>query len=281
MLLRGEGNSAAIVQEKRGAGRVAAFPFASLPGFLNSGAFSPLLSAALSLPLLQSPGFPLTRAGWGGCRAGTAPALGARGCLSERTHGSHPGQSTRTYGGAAVPEVSWAQPPGTAPRARDAAPAARAQRASSSPGKGCLCPEHRPRCPPVSGGAISIPAAQHTALSMGTTEGTAQDFPVLPRLSCKGAPSSRGKTSAEPPRCRCHTASQSATLASSHQDRLPWKPVCLSDAHGTNPSPAVPSNQEASGRFRGDVLASPSRGRAEGHTGSENLGCFLTDCETQ
>lgn len=39
MLLRGEGNAADIVQEQRGAGRAAAFPFASLPGFIVSHLF--------------------------------------------------------------------------------------------------------------------------------------------------------------------------------------------------------------------------------------------------
>lgn len=61
MLLRGEGNAAGIVQEQRGAGPVAAFPFASLPGFLDYGGFSPPLSPNLSLTLLQTRGSPLTR----------------------------------------------------------------------------------------------------------------------------------------------------------------------------------------------------------------------------
>lgn len=86
---------------------------------------------------------------------------------------------------------------------------------------------------------------------------------VLPGLSCKEFPAAKVNPQHSCPRCRCHSPPQSVTVTSSNQDRLPWKPVCLSDAHGTNPSPAIPSNQEASGCLHGDVLASPSHGQAE------------------
>lgn len=83
VLLRGEGDAADIGQEQRGAGRVAAFLFASLPSFLNSGGFSPPLCPALSLTLLQSP---VTRAVCGDANQGQHlaqgwAALGAWGCL--------------------------------------------------------------------------------------------------------------------------------------------------------------------------------------------------------
>lgn len=118
VLLRGEGDAADIGQEQRGAGRVAAFLFASLPGFLNSGGFSPPLCPALSLTLLPSP---VTRAVCVGMQtrgrtlAQGWAALGAWGCLSEQTHRSHPGQNTGTCRGVAVPGVCWGLPTGAAP----------------------------------------------------------------------------------------------------------------------------------------------------------------------
>lgn len=73
----GEGIAAETAGERGGAGRVAAFLFASLLGSLNSGCFSPLLPPARSLPVLQSAGSPLTRAACGDAKQGQHRVPGA------------------------------------------------------------------------------------------------------------------------------------------------------------------------------------------------------------
>lgn len=185
--LWGEGNAAGIAQEQRGAGRVAAFLFASLPTFLNSGAFlhrslwcCPILCCSPQGPLVWGAnlGQPLAP-GWA--------VLGAWGSLSGQTH---PGQNTGTCRGDSAQ--------------------------GQLPMPGMLLPEHS--------ASITIPSTKvfvpwghlaedrqccpHASSLAHTTKlGQCRGDPakvsrVLPGLSCDEFQQQR-QNSAQPPRCQC------------------------------------------------------------------------------
>lgn len=175
--------------------------------------FSPLLCPALSLPLLQSPGSPLTRALCVGMqtRASTWHLAGQHWVHGAAALSKSPLPPRAKH--RHLPEVGWGQPTGTNSCARGAAPPARAlSRCNHPEGKGACAlrtgsavPPSREGCPHASSPAHAAELEQHRGDCLKISQ-------VLPGLGCKELPAAEAEPQHSPlgasvtqlPECHCH-----------------------------------------------------------------------------